>query len=444
MSIVWNCISRPFLRHARRQPYHHNWLPTTQMLQNHYNPVLNASRWLSGTANAFAAWAKDEVDLLLQLREMSVPYRDIAERLGRAQRAVMSQASRLRREEQRAKGCVAGLTLKYWSKEELSTLKDLRANGRTCKEIAAVLDRSIPGIRGALARQRVASNDQSRTNSLWTTEDKATLMAMRNDGCSWAMVASALKRSTGSVMLWSHLRCDVNLTRRFFTKEEDELLLRLKVDEKKSWGQIALAFENSRGINHLRDRFRNLQTTALAGRSPATQRPWTENDVATLRQLVSSSATYASIALQLGRSRSAVCGAIKLHQFKEARIRRVLWSPEQESALFHYRRDLCMSFPEIAAILGRTEVAHRSRISPDTTIEKNEHEALEHALHLCTGSEIRVGGTRWTSNYSLVLSDNGNSDDRQIRQRTTGPSPSVELVEEPACSRLQNCFVHPV
>ncbi|KXS95913.1 hypothetical protein AC578_5202 [Pseudocercospora eumusae] len=346
MSLFWKSISRSTVRHA----------------------VPNASRWMSSSGTTVRAWTKEEDHMLLQLRELGVPYKQIADRLGRSYPAVGSRAHDLRRSAQRSKRHHSCDTQKSWSEEETSTLKNLRAEGKRWKEIASVLGRSVPSVFTAFER-RVGRKGLCLADSSRTTEDDAKLMAMRTSGSS--LLDARVPRPAPS---W------------LFTKEEDELLLRLKVDEKKSWHQIHQAFKGSRGLLALEGRFTNLQTKTLSDRLPRHREPWTENDIAKLRQLVDSSTPRKSIALQLGRSFSAVRRAIETHVVKEGRSSAVPWSPEEDAILLHHRRDLHKSFPEIAADVGRTASAcflryskvlrYRFPESPGESTGNNEHVAL--------------------------------------------------------------------
>lgn len=351
--------------------------------------MLNAGRCLSSSANALAAWTKQEEDLLLQLRELGVPYREIANRLGRSSGALALQVVALRQRGQVPKQHRANVTTgKPWSEEETSALTSLRAEGKSSKEIALVLGRSIASVRRALSISSQALKDLSRTGSPWTAEDDTTLMAMRTNGSSWIMFGSALRRTAqGVCSRWhllkgGHRRAD---SAWFFTREEDELLLRLKVDEKKTWHQIVLAFNGSKDLPSLKNRFSNLQTTTLTDRVPQARKPWTETDITKLRQLYDSSATRSSMALQLGRSKAAVINALRSHILKEIRRAPVPWSPEDDSTLLHRKQELHQPYREIAAALGRTARAcefrynavlkYRFLMSPGT--EMNALEALD-------------------------------------------------------------------
>ncbi|KXT08551.1 hypothetical protein AC579_10239 [Pseudocercospora musae] len=389
MSLVWKCISWPILRHACSQPCHNNWLPRTQKLRARCTPVLNASRELSGDASAGAAWAKEEDDLLLQLRELGVPYGEIAERLGRSVSAVTNHRCELKWRRRKPKQRVAGLARKSWSKEEKSTAHDLRAKGKSNAEIAVALNRTTSSVSSLFARERKPLYDWSRAHTPWTTDEDAILTSMRANGYSSSMIGLALRR--GRKAGYDRWRLLKNYDHPLqpspsFTKEEDELLLRLKLDERRSWIQIALAFKDEKSRDQLRKRFLYLRTTTLANTPPRKPRPWTEDEIVTLRQLRSESVDHITIALRLGRSAYAVANAIKRHISKGRRRAQARWSTEEESVLLHHRREHLTPYSEIAAILGRTvdacetrysKLKFRSATSSDKVTGKNEHVALE-------------------------------------------------------------------
>jgi hypothetical protein len=82
-----------------------------------------------------------------------------------------------------------------------------------------------------LSRLEVSSGGKAptRVGAVWTAEENATLLRLRREGMAYSLIAERLSRTPSSVQ--RHHEClscsNPNVARRFWPKEEEELLLKL-------------------------------------------------------------------------------------------------------------------------------------------------------------------------------------------------------------------------
>lgn len=230
-------------------------------------------------------YSQEELELLIDLREVQkLSWREISERLGRPLQGTRTRYSKLKMEQGNAPR-----SLKYHTPEEDRKLMRLRENGAlSWKEVqAAMPHRSLPTLQtrfyllrkkngtssaGDSAIQQSIGPKGARSFSTTTSEDFSTVsnrsisrrplwtgllhgprllsqsMFRRHRRLAHTAAVSAVEKET-SEFTWR------NLPRKRYTKEEDELILRRKLEGK---FDVDIGMELGRSHSSIRHRFRHL------------------------------------------------------------------------------------------------------------------------------------------------------------------------------------------
>jgi excisionase family DNA binding protein len=101
-------------------------------------------------------------------------------------------------------------------------------------------------------------------------------------------------------------------SKRPFTEQEDEQIIRWSKQRGKQFGFAELARQLGRHYSQMRRRYAYLITQGSAQPTKA-HRPWTEEDLKQFRYLVESGCTYEQVAHKLDRTISAICHAAQEH-----------------------------------------------------------------------------------------------------------------------------------
>lgn len=176
-------------------------------------------------------WTVEERDRVLALQSSGKSSREIAMDLGRTMEAVSSQLARLRA------GSSVRRARKPWTPEEDERMLSLLRAGRSVQEIGVSLDRHRTSVH---ARRRALQQGPAKPRRRWTDSEKDEARRMYKAGIRIADIAERLHRSVAGIT--SRLSYLVGLSdkhRRKWTAEETQTLLRLRNQEGLSYGCIA-------------------------------------------------------------------------------------------------------------------------------------------------------------------------------------------------------------
>jgi len=119
---------------------------------------------------------------------------------------------------------------RYWTNKELERLRELHAQGKTLIDTAIDLNRS-PGSVDSKLRSLGLTPRNKGIYRLWTPEEEARLIRLRQQGLSARDVAKKLKRSPGAVQMRTTLltregRYTPTPRERVWTPEEEARLVK--------------------------------------------------------------------------------------------------------------------------------------------------------------------------------------------------------------------------
>lgn len=128
----------------------------------------------------------------LEMRRKGVTLRKMAEHFGKKPKTIFDWVKRAA-----AKGLVE--MNKNWTPEEKQRLADLRSEGKTNKEIAAIVGRSVGSVEGQIRNSGMTKTEPRKPATTWTAEQDAILRDGYAKNLPVSQISKRLDRSPGSV-----------------------------------------------------------------------------------------------------------------------------------------------------------------------------------------------------------------------------------------------------
>ncbi|KAF2211069.1 hypothetical protein CERZMDRAFT_91027 [Cercospora zeae-maydis SCOH1-5] len=252
-------------------------------------------RWIANSGGR--RWTSEEYAAVRNLRSEGKTAKEIAPLLGRSIASIW-QCSTCRASRRR-----------LWSEEDLRKLHALVAQAMSTEAIADALGRSEQSIARAIHKYRVAAPEAQDSHRLfvrprakrkpWSQYELRKLRELLRTGTSVEEVAEALSRSVMSVVGRSRTDSGQNAVR--FGLEEDQKLLEMRAAGMK-WKQIHNRMPH-RTMPALIQRYARLMAGTEALRDGER---WSREDLEEVRRLKAEGLPRREIALRLKRSRQAI------------------------------------------------------------------------------------------------------------------------------------------
>ena len=264
----------------------------------------SSSDWTTITrvpaARAGQPWTESEVTKLQELRAAGRSQKDIARELGRSWDAIR----RAPKEFKAPKKVFAS-----WTAEEIARVKTLQAEGMKIASIATILERKPASIYAMLNRDRsrlsVRTNPSQAVGSErkpWTEGEEQRLLDLRQEGKTAQDMAQIVGRSASSVNArLNALKLGITRSRIQFMPHEDAKLAQLKAAGQ-TWKEIHASMPHrsaeSLWARYQRNKARDSNTKFGVA--------WSQGERDKLHELLAKGMKRHDVARSLGRSLEAV------------------------------------------------------------------------------------------------------------------------------------------